>query len=635
MAACGAHACDLLMEVGRGVSSVHRACRAARGAVDEGSTCPDLAALSAMAGPQGERELQRWVMRQPWRRLLPSLYEFPCSKWRGPLRQVQPATHACLLPHEVFGTLGLAGPALFLNLMGSRAAWAEYWAATVGSASVDPFTAASVAGAADGAAASVARAASVAGEPAAGNASAASVAGSAADPGRGVAAGTAPRLFVPLGLHGDDAGVAAGEKVLILTWGALTLPKAATLDTRIVFTMLKASEAGHGASVQSVAYKVLVWSFKALARGVYPECDHDGAPFGQDHHPKRARLAGQPLTLLGGQPVGGRWHEMRGDWKFLRESLHLRQHYGCKGRVCHLCHASRTPGPQYMGDFSRAASHRSIVTQAEFAKEQRATGHPTPLLEIPGFNFRRVFFDVMHTLDLGVLQVAVPSALHELVDEGVFGARRLPLDARLLEATAAYHRWCAENRPPAMAKQFTQAWVKLPHPRISQMQAKAAATRSLAYWLREACAPLKKNSRASKVRWAFFEWTCRADELMRRAGRHLTPRDRAELARRTEAALACYAWLNHRASARGMPLWKVLPKHHAWTHVAYDNMGTNPRSVHCYSDEDVVGKMKRLYNACHATTAPRRSMQRYALLQSLRWLQALRKIAPQLRQRAR
>ncbi len=298
--------------------------------------------------------------------------------------------------------------------------------------------------------------------------------------------------------------------------------------------------------------------------------------------------------------------------------------------------ASRTPGPDFMGDFSRGARHRERVTHRAFCVEQRESGNPTPLLQIPGFNFRRVFFDVMHTLDLGILQVAVPSALHELLSEGVFGPPRLALHDRLLAATATYHRWRDQTRPSAKVKQFTQAWVKLPHPQIGQVQSKAAATRALAYWLRDLMGPLASApgaSRASKVRWGFFYWTCRADELMRSAGRHLSAPQRQELARRTERALTCYSWLNHRAVARGVPLWKVLPKHHAWTHIAYDNMGTNPRSVQCYTDEDMVGRMKKLYSACHARTAPMRAMQRYSMLQALRWVEAMRKTHPQLRKR--
>ena len=55
--------------------------------------------------------------------------------------------------------------------------------------------------------------------------------------------------------------------------------------------------------------------------------------------------------------------------------------------------------------------------------------------------------------------------------------------------------------------------------------------------------------------------------------------------------------------------------------------------MQCYTDEDMVGRMKKLYNACHARTAPMRAMQRYSMLQALRWVEAMRKTHPQLRKR--
>ena len=69
----------------------------------------------------------------------------------------------------------------------------------------------------------------------------------------------------------------------------------------------------------------------------------------------------------------------------------------------------------------------------------------------------------------------------------------------------------------------------------------------------------------------------------------------------------------------GRPLWKLLPKHHALTHIAYDNGGVNPRWVSCYPDEDMVGRMKRIYQRCHGSTAPERSLSRYVILLGMRW----------------
>eukprot|EP00959_Pyramimonas_sp_CCMP1952_P416756 8731350-Pyramimonas_sp.AAC.1 len=60
----------------------------------------------------------------------------------------------------------------------------------------------------------------------------------------------------------------------------------------------------------------MVW----LALGIFPDVDHNGVPFGPNHHPQRAELAGQPLA--GGNFIGA-FSELRGDWKFQAEALGL------------------------------------------------------------------------------------------------------------------------------------------------------------------------------------------------------------------------------------------------------------------------------------------------------------------------
>ena len=44
---------------------------------------------------------------------------------------------------------------------------------------------------------------------------------------------------IPLGIHGDDAGMAGLESVLCITWGSVASGQCNTLDTRIASTMLK------------------------------------------------------------------------------------------------------------------------------------------------------------------------------------------------------------------------------------------------------------------------------------------------------------------------------------------------------------------------------------------------------------
>jgi hypothetical protein len=144
-------------------------------------------------------------------------------------------------------------------------------------------------------------------------------------------ADAAPAACVPLGIHGDDAGVRSGgkEKILVLTWGAVA-GKQNTLDSRLLFTSVKLSETP---CVREV-YRVLVWSMQVLFRGVYPDADHTGRPWPPGSW--RAEQAGKPLALVGGKIWSGCWRELRGDWKWLKESLELERHYGTPGNMCHL-----------------------------------------------------------------------------------------------------------------------------------------------------------------------------------------------------------------------------------------------------------------------------------------------------------
>ncbi len=172
----------------------------------------------------------------------------------------------------------------------------------------------------------------------------------------------------------------AGEKVLVLTWGALTSSGNA-LDTRIVFTMCQAAEASKGATVQGELYKVLAWSFEALHGGRRPSSDHTGATFSPNS--ARGRRAGSPLLTHHGEPAGANFAEVRGDWRYLKETMHLREHYG-KTQVCHRCKATKKPGPRHFGHFGRAHPLRQTAVRHDaWAQAQLQSMSPCPLLAVP------------------------------------------------------------------------------------------------------------------------------------------------------------------------------------------------------------------------------------------------------------
>ena len=154
------------------------------------------------------------------------------------------------------------------------------------------------------------------------------------------------------------------------------------------------------------------------------------------------------------------------------------------------------------------------------------------------------------------------------------------------------------------------------------MSGKAAALRSMQYWMRDVCMN-RAYDEHGKMRAAVFVNLVRFDVLCRESERKPSLEQAEGMADAIEAALSCYNWLAAgamNAKPKAIKLWKVVPKFHMLTHIAYDNAGeVNPRWVHFYSDEDMVGKVKTIYCACHGTTAPLRSLQRYAILQCLRW----------------
>ena len=577
-----------LQDVGNGTLSVNR--MGVYCAATPRPRPPEVAALAACRGHNGERALHRWVQQQPWG-IMPQPYEFMVPKQIG--RRVRPRPHFVHLPHEVFAAVAKY-PDLWEYIFGSPRDFRDFWA---GSASADSAVGQEwLAGV---------KAVWAATHPA-----------SAWD--------DAVERVCPVGMHGDEAGGHGHDKVLVMTWGSVAVDRP-TMDSRLLFTMLKEGESAGQPTTDGI-HNVLVWSLQALAAGTHPHVDEHGRAFGPGHHPERAKLAGQPLASARGFACGI-FAEARGDWEYLWKSLRL-VHYYRKDACCHLCSAhKKTPGLLYT-DCRRASAVRGThVSNAAWVASATSV-----LVRIPGFHVWRCYFDIMHTMDLGILQLVIPSALAELCSAGGLwaGPNRA---ARVASASADYHDWCRRARVPTQyrVKAITEAWVDGDYPQVSMVHAKAAGIRRMAQWISRKCDQASAGQHGAR-RAMLFRKLVQADRLLASHGRFLAPAAADSYATLVETALAVYGQLAAEAQASGTRLWPVTPKFHALQHIAYDQarMG-NPRRVHCYSDEDMVGKMKRIYIRCHGTTAPQRGLQRYALLQNMRWrarAQASAAIAP-------
>ena len=107
--------------------------------------------------------------------------------------------------------------------------------------------------------------------------------------------------------------------------------------------------------------------------------------------------------------------------------------------------------------------------------------------------------------------------------------------------------------------------------------------------------------------------------ICRKAGRHMTDEEHEEMSQAIENAMLAYNALADDALRKGIRRWKVLPKFNALTHSWCSK--TNPRAVHCYLDEDFVGRLKRIVNSVHGkgTGTSKRAMIKYKIGVCLRW----------------
>ena len=115
--------------------------------------------------------------------------------------------------------------------------------------------------------------------------------------------------------------------------------------------------------------------------------------------------------------------------------------------------------------------------------------------------------------------------------------------------------------------------------------------------------------------WVRFERICDGNSRFRTA--HDTPLIEAAVG----DALLCHNALYSEGIFNNQLLWQVLPKAHMAEHLGFDFSQTvvDSRRVTNYSDEDMVGTIKRIMSSCHGGSAGKMAMFRYVILVGTRW----------------
>ena len=114
---------------------------------------------------------------------------------------------------------------------------------------------------------------------------------------------------IPIGIHGDDAGVGKRSKITALVFSSILL-RTSTWNSRFLSAVLPYCRIVPGTLTK--LFEVMTWSLQACYAGIFPESDHLGQRWGEGKEDKRRKL--KSGTCI----AGGKFFvviDIRGDWK--------------------------------------------------------------------------------------------------------------------------------------------------------------------------------------------------------------------------------------------------------------------------------------------------------------------------------
>ena len=312
-----------------------------------------------------------------------------------------------------------------------------------------------------------------------------------------------------------------------------------------------------------------------------------------------------------------------GDWKYIAEALMLSALWSAK-YVCHLCRAHKTIRRLWWTNFARTDRLRRTRVSNKRYIGWNTNGpfrNQSVFIRLRGFNIWRVWQDAMHTLDLGLYQYIGPSVLFELVSNTRLW-HATSRAGRLMQAHGAYKIWCKQHKVMNPIAPFQAVSFRRKKSNIvqwTQKAAKGAQMKHFIFWLRDVCeSSLDESNYHELVRLSLLNSIVEFESACAGEGRFPSTGTLPIIEDAVECMLHCYKYLANEAKRSG--LYHIVPKAHMHTHMGYDMAKkANPRRVHCYSDEDLIGKLKRILEHCHGLTAHTRALQRYIIWAALRW----------------
>ena len=430
-------------------------------------------------------------------------------------------------------------------------------------------------------------------------------------------------LAIPMRLHSDSVPIGRSKtrSLKVVSMSSMVGDGATTWDVKLpLFVLVNKAVAkrrdtdGELDHTWGVAWRILVWSFEAMARAKWPKLDWNGEPFAEKWRRDRAgkRLCGQYEFA---------WFQFSADMEELSNAYELR-HFN-SNTPCFRCDCNVTDVP--WSDLTPSAVWRSrLFSRVDYYLSQN---HPVFSSTVMGLSVQHICLCMMHCMDLGICETICGSTIFLVVmDSGLMGSVDERIDIVFRGLTQAYDALgtIAGERVPyeKVVGVFEDRRSRNPNtdPDLSCKAAQCRHAVPALVLLLDALVPT--NSEFEHVRVLMVN-LAKFYELTLNAGNFLSHDVAVEARHCLRAVGVHHQYLCNKYLAQHRLLFRVKIKAHMVQHIADDCMFLNPRAGWTYSDEDFMGKMSRIASQCLVARGPlrvgRAIFERWGKLMELRW----------------
>ena len=388
---------------------------------------------------------------------------------------------------------------------------------------------------------------------------------------------------IPLFLHGDGVEYESRDSLMVWSFGGF-LSQENSLDSHLLL-------AAHPKTCTTKEtwpqiWKVLAWSFKALAKGQRPKEDWEGQPLEK----------GSPFFEARGRPLAGNLRAIvwaiEGDHDFFSNSLYL-PHWK-NWNPCWQCDATQAGGEKPFQTLDM-----DIFTEVDHAWASTwPTSHHPLFTEVDGVSSRMVRGDGLHILfTKGVYAHLLGSILHyccwyDTEAQVVKPCQRLGIIFK--EIQEVYKEQKTSCRLTNLVlKMFTNP--QSPWKDWAFLSTKGAEGKHLAPALLKVCKNLLDGSREEHFHMiTCLQCMCEVVQIWDEAGLFLTKSEYKKAWQKAQQCMSEYQWLEAWSKDNDRKSFHIVNKHHSFLHLAKDAWYINPRFHWCFKAEDFVGHISTL-----------------------------------------